>query len=209
MKLRGFVFVAMGLLALAATAVQTRGCGIPSESPSEKSSPDAARERLAALWVGLHGVDPRGEPVEMAFFLNVPEETVAFFAERIPTARKPKPGEVESLIEELGSVDFPRRAKASAALETWHRMARPAVQSALYRKMPLEKQRRLEQLVHKMDDIGRCPEILRQKNAVWILYKLNTVAARGLLRQWAAGAPEAYLTREAKDRLASLEKPAR
>lgn len=161
---------------------------------------------MTEAWTTLHLPDDRGQPRGQAFFLSVPDQTIAFFARQIQPAVKPRPGEVEALIEELGSPDFVRRSKAYTAIDRLHRLARPAVQSALYRNPTLETARRLEQLVKKMDDITMCPEILRQRAAIWILYTMNTPASRDLLRHWSSGAPEAYLTREAKDRLDSLER---
>ena len=75
-------------------------------------------------------------------------------------------------------------------------LAEPALLAALHDKPSVEKRRRVEDLLKRLD-ASVSPELLRGVRAVEVLESLGTPEARQVLQTLAKGAAEARLTREA------------
>jgi hypothetical protein len=104
----------------------------------------------------------------------------------------------------LGELDDPRfavRERASRELARAEHAAVPLMQSALRRGVSEEARRRLGQLTDRL--AGREPpgDLLQRLRAVEVLEHIGTPAAKRLVRQLAAGAPNARLTEEAESTL--------
>jgi hypothetical protein len=154
------------------------------------ASADAARAH-AALW-GL-AADP-GQAVPL---LRQRLRAVPVLDERGKQRLK-------QLFADLDSDRFEVRRQAAAELEQFGEPAESALRSALEGKPTPEARRQLEELLEKLREWT--PERLRLVRAVTALEQCGTPEAGQLLRELAAGAPEALLTREAK---AALERLAR
>jgi len=117
----------------------------------------------------------------------------------------------ESLARLLAALDgsnFAARQSAQKELEKLGEPAAPACRKALAGKPSLDFRRRLEALLERQAREARhpSPERLRDLRAVEVLERMGTPEAQRVLRIVAAGAPGAWLTREAR---ASLERLAR
>jgi hypothetical protein len=136
-----------------------------------------------------------------------PERAVAFLQEKL----KPAPGadveHIKQLIADLDSKQFKTRDLATRELEKLGGVAAPAVQKAIAGKLTLEMQRRLEQLLEKLEDASLPPAMLRQIRAVEFLEGAGTPQARKLLERLATGAPEGRLTVEAEASLQRMKGP--
>ena len=115
-------------------------------------------------------------------------------------------GRLAGLIADLGSPRFADREAAESALEELGDQAAPALRRALEGRPGLEARRRIERLLDGLKD-GSSPTALRRSRAVQAMELAATAEAREVLRAWAAGAPEARLTREARAGLRRLSLP--
>jgi hypothetical protein len=110
------------------------------------------------------------------------------------------------LVADLDSDQFAERDQARAELEKLGESARAALRRALDGKPSAEVRRRVEALLDKLDEPKLSPERLRAVRALEALEQLATPDARRLVEELAGGAPEAWLTREAKTTKACLER---
>jgi hypothetical protein len=101
------------------------------------------------------------------------------------------------LIAGLGSDRFADREAASTELAALGRLAEPALKAAVARGLPAEARERADRLLATLaaDPAG---EELRRSRAVLALELAGSPEALALLKEWAAGAPGALLTEEAK-----------
>jgi hypothetical protein len=92
--------------------------------------------------------------------------------------------------------DLATRESAKKQLSELADLAEPALRAALHDKLSLEKRRRVEDLLKRLD-ASVSPELLRGVRAVEVLESLGTPEARQVLQTLAKGAAESRLTREA------------
>jgi dipeptidyl aminopeptidase/acylaminoacyl peptidase len=164
----------------------------PADGPAgrpawdELASPDAA-VAYRALWA----------------LLDDPAAAVRMLRANLPRAVEPKPEELARLIARLDSDEFAAREAASKALVDLGPLATPALRAALDRKPPAEARERITKL---LDRAGAEPSAVDRRaiRGVSVLERIGTADARALLTEWAAGAPAARLTGEAKAALARL-----
>src|SRR5262249_15206505 len=102
---------------------------------------------------------------------------------------------IPGLVADLDSDDFAVREKAAEQLEKLGEAAQPALQKALAGQPSIEAKRRIQQLLDKLPD---APERLQPARALEVLERLDTREARQLVAKLADGAPDAWLTQEAK-----------
>ena len=101
------------------------------------------------------------------------------------------------LIDNLDSPRHAVRERASRALNDQGRAAIQALQTALTRTNSAESAARLEKLIPAADR-GFTSQEITHRRAVKAMSLAGTAEARELLAEWAAGAPGAVLTDEAK-----------
>jgi RNA polymerase sigma factor (sigma-70 family) len=133
-----------------------------------------------------------------------PKQAVAFLRERLKPVPVLTPDDRERfgrLVADLDSDVFVVRQKAEAELEKQAEILEPLLRQELARKPKLEVRRRVERLLSGVEVAS--PNRFRQLRAVEALEYAAGTEARRLLEELAGGAPEAWLTREAK---ASLER---
>ncbi|HTU22320.1 MAG TPA: prenyltransferase/squalene oxidase repeat-containing protein [Gemmataceae bacterium] len=135
-----------------------------------------------------------------------PKNSVPF----LRTVLRPAPpldvARVKRLIADLDDDSFAVRQQATAELEKLAEMVHPALRRALANKPSLEARRRIEQVLEATDlDKGTAAQ--RQAvRAVEVLVQAGSAETRRLLETLAGGAPEALLTRAAKNGLERLSK---
>jgi WD40 repeat protein len=166
---------------------------------------DATREELANLWIDLSGEDVKKAFRAASELATLPEQSVAFLVERLKPVAAPSPESIAHHIKDLDHDQFADREKARAALEKLGELAEPALRQGLKEKLSVEARRWVEELLDKLDSPVPSPERLKAVRGVAVLERVGTAEARKHLAALAAGAPAAWLTREARaslDRLA-------
>ena len=108
--------------------------------------------------------------------------------------------EITVLLNNLGSDDFPVREQATEALSKIGEQALPAMKKMLSDGVPLEVRKRLERLVEQTTSHAAAP-LLRGLRAIELMEHTGTAECRHVLVALAGGAPQAQLTREAKESL--------
>jgi dipeptidyl aminopeptidase/acylaminoacyl peptidase len=175
------------------------------QSPEPSRPADEQPRELETLWTWLASADARRAYQALWAFVHA-QDAVPFLQQRLRPVAGPEPSRLARWVTELDSDQFAVRQKAVQELEKLGELARPALRQALAAKPTLEARRRLEQLLKKLDEPLRDPDVLRALRALEVLEHHAGPKARRVLETLAAGAPEARLTREAR---AALERLAR
>jgi len=113
--------------------------------------------------------------------------------------------ELDHLIADLDADRHAVRERASRALADHGRPALPALRTALGRPRSAEAATRLEKLIQAVP-ADLTTEEIRHRRAVKAMSLAATPAACELLSEWAAGAPGAVLTEEARSALDRLHR---
>jgi WD40 repeat protein len=159
---------------------------------------------LRARWRELAGEDAYQAWQAVWALANSPCEAVPFLRERLPPVPVAGRQKVARWIADLDADDFSTRELATAALAACWEEAAPALREVLQGQPTPEVRRRAQRLVGDM--ALPSPERLRLVRAVEALEYAATPAAAKLLEELAQGAPQARLTREAKDALQRLSR---
>jgi WD40 repeat protein len=160
--------------------------------------------RLRALWADLAARDAL-PAYRAAWALAEADGAVPFLGGRLPPVRPVEKARLARLITDLGSDDFVARDKAEKELATLDDQAMPALRAALRDKPSLELALRASRLLEGLEKHALPPQ---QALALAVLEDIASPAARRLLRELAAGAPDARLTRHAQAALARLQRRA-
>jgi RNA polymerase sigma factor (sigma-70 family) len=153
---------------------------------------------LEARWRDLAGRDA-GKAYRAVWELAADADgAVPFLKQRLRAVAHPDPRRIARLISELSSERFAVRQAAAAELQRLDVLAEKALRRALQSDPPLESRRRLEQLLQGIRDPAASVETLQVLRALAALERIASPQARELLRTLAQGAPDAYLTREAR-----------
>ncbi len=156
-----------------------------------------------ALWEDLAKDDAAKAYAAMVKMSADGPTTLAALKKRLCPVRPVDPERLAQLLKDLDSDEFTVRESASHELEKLGDVARPAMRQALARRgAPLELRRRLEAICTSLDDISG--ERLRRLRAIEVLARQGGAAARELLKELAAGAPEALTTMAARAVLKQL-----
>jgi HEAT repeat protein len=105
---------------------------------------------------------------------------------------------LERLLADLDSDKFAVREQATSELKALAEHAVPALRTALAGNPSLERWRRLEALLQRLESVSLSAETVRQIRAVEALESIGNSEALQLLCQLAAGSPQTLLTQEAK-----------
>jgi WD40 repeat protein len=165
------------------------------------NAPNATAKQKQSWWNDLGGDAPLARNT-MEILVARPADAVALFRDLIkpapPVDRSPFPG----LIDALDSVQYSERQKASAVLEKYGELAEQTLRRALAGNPPLERRRRLEVLLDKIDAAVASTENLRVTRAIRCLEWMDSDPAWRLLEALSKGEPDARLTFLAKSALA-------
>jgi RNA polymerase sigma factor (sigma-70 family) len=170
-----------------------------------KALPGGSAE-LEALWVDLAAADA-AQAYRAIWSLVTARDAVPFLAERVQPQLSPDPRLIARLIAGLNGDRFAEREQAVHELERLGELAEPGLRKALADRPSLETRRRIEPLLEKLKGPVTAPERLRPLRDVEVLEHINTPEARQVLAGLARGAPEAWLTQEAKAALERLARP--
>jgi hypothetical protein len=163
-----------------------------------------SEKELADLWTDLESDDAAKAFQAMSRLSAVPAQAVRVIKERVKPIRTPDGKRIAQLLRDLESEQFAVREKATRELEEIGDAVEPALRKAMANKPTAELRKRLALLLEKVDAArGR----LRALRCIEMLEHLNTPAAQEVLRSLAAGAPDAWLTRQAKASLGRLALP--
>jgi hypothetical protein len=163
---------------------------------------DFTRADADRLWADLGDRDPAKAFQAMKVLRANSTPAVSLLKERVSPVPAFDATRIARLLADLDRDDSAVRASATKELSELGDRAEAALRAALEDKPPLEKRRRLEDLLHQLDT-SVSPELLRGVRAVEVLESLSTPESRQVLRTLAQGAAEARVTREAK---AALER---
>jgi WD40 repeat protein len=155
------------------------------------------------LWADLVGDDAARAYRAVWSLAAAGPQAVPFLAERLRPARLDREALVR-LIADLDADDFETREKAQQALEKLRELAEAALRKALAGALPAEARRRAEAVVQGLPRRGPSAEQVQTWRALEVLEHIGTPEARRLIESLAQGAPEAYLTQDAKATLARL-----
>jgi WD40 repeat protein len=140
----------------------------------------------------------------MTRILRDPKEAIPLIRERLKPVDKVTDAKVADYIKDLASDDFDVRQKANAELEKLGDLARPALEKRLAEKPELDLQKRIEELLEKLDKPIDSPEIASSLRMIELLEYIGTPEARKILEDLSKGAEGAKITVDAKAALARL-----
>jgi dipeptidyl aminopeptidase/acylaminoacyl peptidase len=164
---------------------------------------------LEACWADLAEQDAARANRSIHRLASAPAEAVPFLTKRLRPAAAADETHLARLVADLDSEQFAVREKAAKGLEKLGELAVGALRQELAGQPSAEVRRRLEALLDKAARIrwNLSGDRLRVLRAIEVLEQTATADARALLAKFADGAPETWLTREAKaslQRLATL-----
>jgi hypothetical protein len=152
------------------------------------------RAEVERLWADLGDADASKAFRAMKVLRANGTPAVSLLKERLRPAPAIDAKKIAKLLADLDRDNFAARASATKQLLELGDLAEPALRAALNDTPSLEKGRRVEDLLERLD---AAPELLRGVRAVEVLESLGTPEARQVLQTLAKGAAEARLTREA------------
>ena len=166
-------------------------------------------DELSLCWSDLAKADAGLAHSAMRKLSASPAQTVSFLESRlraIPVTDVEH--RAQSLVAALDSNTFSEREKATRALAELGSAAEPVLRKALAAQPSLEVRHRVNELLAILEK-RLTGGLLRQWRAVELLEEIGTPTARQLLQTLSSGAPDAWLTREAKASVKRLAKLSR
>jgi hypothetical protein len=155
-------------------------------------------------WDDLASKDAARAARALARLRSAPAQAVPLLRRHVRPAAAPPAEKLDGWIKDLDSGVFTRRSRATVELAKLGGVAEPALRKALANSPSLEASRRIEKLLSGVQlEAPTSAEHLRDLRAVELLERLPGPEADKLLRELAAGAAGAHLTREAQ---AALER---
>jgi RNA polymerase sigma factor (sigma-70 family) len=162
-------------------------------------------QELELAWTDLRGDDATRAYAALWLLASAPKQALPLLREALPRAAAVEADRIAKLIATLDDDDFEKRERATEQLVKMGEQAEAAVKKALAGKPSVEVRRRLEYVLEQAKLGGDNGERLRQTRALEVLEAMGTPEARALLEELTKGAPEAWLTREAKTVLARMK----
>jgi hypothetical protein len=144
----------------------------------------------------------------LAHLVARPGQTVEFLRSRLKPTQAVDLEQIAASIRDLDDKRYAVRQKASQSLEEWAELAEPAMRDALQNKPTLERRRRLELVLDKIESGQPLPTRLVPLRAIAALEAIGTAEARALLATLTKGAPPSRLTIEAQGALGRLSRRA-
>jgi hypothetical protein len=154
-------------------------------------------EALQALWERLAGGDAALAYQAIGRLEQAPGQAVALVKARLKPAVGADQARVAKLIADLEAKGFAARQKAFNELARYAEQAEYLLRKAQPGQRSLEAQRRIQQLLDRLDKVALSPEHLQALRALTVLERVGTPEARRVLEALAAGAPT-RLTHEAQ-----------
>ncbi|HEY7156598.1 MAG TPA: hypothetical protein VH575_21700 [Gemmataceae bacterium] len=161
---------------------------------------------LQRYWKDLASQDARIAYRAIWTLAAVPEQAVSLIQEHIKAIAAPDVSRIARLITNLNSDNFAERNQAMRELESLGELVEPQLRKAMAENVSAETRRRAKELVNRLEKPLAVPEKLRCLRALTVLEQSNTAESIRILKDLAAGAPGARLTREAQAAFNRLEK---
>jgi WD40 repeat protein len=169
------------------------------------AGPPLSAAELERCWADLAGESAAGYRA-VARLASSGAQTARLLQGRLRPAVAADAKRLQRLIADLNSDQFETREKASRELAKLDELAVPALEKALAGKPDLEVARRLQKLLDAQSRTALTRGKAREVRAVEALEYSASREARRLLEALAKGAPQARLTRQAKEALSRLRK---
>jgi RNA polymerase sigma factor (sigma-70 family) len=169
--------------------------------PGDAGGPALPQARLDELWQALDQGEAATAYESMQKLRQHPKEAIELFRKQLHPIARVDEKQVLQYIRDLDSNSFPKRERARNALEKLAEAAEGSLRGTLESKPSAEVIRHVEDLLKKLEGPGR----LRQDRALEVLEWIGDDPAKESLKSLADGAPNAWLTQEARaslDRLA-------
>jgi WD40 repeat protein len=163
---------------------------------------------LERAWDELHKPDAKLAQQAIQRLGAAPAAAVALLGSKLRPVEPPSAAQLAAISKHIANLDnqnFAVRDAASRELAQLGEGTLPALRKAMAGTASLERHRRLEELLAKLQPAERTPDELRQARALEVLERLASPAAEQLLSQLAGGAPAARLTQDAAATLCRLE----
>jgi hypothetical protein len=157
-----------------------------------------------AEWRHLHGPDAARAYRALWALAAAPAQALPLLRKELRPAIAVGGEKIAKWVAELDDRRFAVREKALAELKRADDQAWPALRKVLEGQPSLELRRRVLQLLTGADSLLPAGERLRAARSLELLERLGTAEARRLLTGLAGGAPEAWLTCEARAALRRL-----
>jgi hypothetical protein len=162
-------------------------------------------EDAAKAWADLGGPDAPRAFRARGTLAAAPDAALPLLTAHLHPAQAADPQRLQRLLTDLESEQFAVRDKAQKELQDLGDLAEPALRQTLADKPTLEVRRRVQAVLERLRGPVTRPELLQTLRAIAVLEDIGTPEARRLLEESAKGAPEARLTREAKELLRRLD----
>jgi len=131
-------------------------------------------------------------------------EAAKLLGKHLTPAAAPDLEKIQGWVDDLSSLKFAVRDKASTELALQGELAEPVLRKVLAGQPDLETKRRVELLLNKLEQPVTAPEKLRMIRAVEVLEMVGTAEAVDLLQRLAKGFAGHRLTREAQESVKRL-----
>jgi WD40 repeat protein len=163
-------------------------------------------EELKSLWADLAGNNAPQAYAAVGKLVAASAQAVSLLQDNLRPVPPADPKQLARLVDDLGSDEFEKRDKAAKELERLGDAAEPYLRQGLAGKPAAEVRRAVELLLSGLEVRA---ERVRALRALEVLEYVGTPEAKKLLAELVKGAPEAWLTRQAKATLERLEKQPR
>jgi WD40 repeat protein len=174
--------------------------------PPAATAPE--EKELEQLWADLQRLDAARAFQAVRPLAAAGDRAAEFLKTRVKAVPEPDPKRLARLLDDLDDNDQTIRDAASKELRRLGRAAEAALRQRLKKTDSPEVKGRIERL---LGDLARGPDAAEQAalRAVTVLEQVGSESARALLKEVAAGAKEADLTRQAGAALQRLDRRAR
>ncbi len=161
-------------------------------------TPPSAEER-DPLWSDLAGDDAARAYQAVWRLSTTPKETMALIKPRL---RALTAAEIDRMLIDLDSPQYPVRKKAKDELTSLGKLVEPNLKKVLANRPSLEVRRSIDQMIKAFEGQAIPPHVLRVLRTLEVLEIIGTPEAREVVQTLATGAPDILTTQEAQATLA-------
>lgn len=176
-----------------------------SREPMPASTSTPLPINLEKLWFDLALVDVKQAQQMTETMVANPTLTVRFLQARLKPATPLDPARFYMLLGNLGAESAAVAEQAKQDFIRLGPLAEPGLRRSMADMPDCELRQRIEQILARLQEAPRSPQVLRELRAVGVLGKINTAEAKMVLQNVSRGVPEAWLTKEASLTLQRLE----